>query len=227
MDGKWQPWSLWSGCSKTCGGGRQQRNRMCYGPFFEGKHCPGEREEVRHCNEKRCPGEWIGKLFVLSAWGQHPFHVWVTYSVCKSSCTCLMLTEPHEICGEDNFSNVVWKMTPAGDTAAVRCPPNAMGKCPCFNNWQKVLFKGFIRQMSFRAVLISFMCRPTGLILRRCSLDEEGIAYWENSTYMKCISNDYRSIQTLVSISDLFPIFLIQRFVVEPDKITLLTHLNN
>ncbi|KAM9723597.1 adhesion G protein-coupled receptor B1 isoform 3-T3 [Menidia menidia] len=125
VDGKWQPWSLWSGCSKTCGGGTQQRNRVCYGPFFGGQPCPGEREEVRSCNEKRCP-------------------------------------EPHEICGEDNFSNVVWKMTPAGDTAAVRCPPNAMG-----------------------------------LILRRCTLDEEGIAYWENPTYMKCISNDYRSIQTL------------------------------
>uniref|UniRef100_A0A673BR64 Adhesion G protein-coupled receptor B1a n=1 Tax=Sphaeramia orbicularis TaxID=375764 RepID=A0A673BR64_9TELE len=125
LDGKWQPWSLWSGCSKTCGGGSQQRNRICYGPFFGGQPCPGDREEVRRCNEKRCP-------------------------------------EPHEICGEDNFSNVVWKMTPAGDTAAVRCPPNAMG-----------------------------------LILRRCNLDEEGIAYWENPTYMKCISNDYRSIQTL------------------------------
>uniref|UniRef100_A0A3P8NGM6 Adhesion G protein-coupled receptor B1 n=1 Tax=Astatotilapia calliptera TaxID=8154 RepID=A0A3P8NGM6_ASTCA len=125
VDGKWQTWSLWSGCSKTCGGGSQQRNRICYGPFFGGQPCPGEREEVRSCNKKRCP-------------------------------------EPHEICGEDNYSNVVWKMTPAGDTAAVRCPPNAMG-----------------------------------LILRRCTLDEEGIAYWENPTYMKCISNDYRSIQTL------------------------------
>ncbi|XP_070407373.1 adhesion G protein-coupled receptor B1 isoform X7 [Nothobranchius furzeri] len=125
VDGKWQPWSLWSGCSKTCGGGKQQRNRVCYGPFFEGKPCPGDREEVRQCNEKRCP-------------------------------------EPHEICDEENLSNVVWKMTPAGETAAVRCPPNAMG-----------------------------------LILRRCSLDEEGIAYWDNPSYMKCISNDYRSIQTL------------------------------
>uniref|UniRef100_A0A667ZTM7 Adhesion G protein-coupled receptor B1 n=1 Tax=Myripristis murdjan TaxID=586833 RepID=A0A667ZTM7_9TELE len=125
VDGKWQPWSSWAGCTKTCGGGSQQRQRVCYGPFFGGQSCPGDREEVRRCNEKRCP-------------------------------------EPHEICGEDNFSNVVWKMTPAGDTAAVRCPPNAMG-----------------------------------LILRRCTLDEEGIAYWENPTYMKCISNDYRSIQTL------------------------------
>ncbi|XP_061571310.1 adhesion G protein-coupled receptor B1 isoform X2 [Cololabis saira] len=122
VDGKWQPWSLWSGCSKTCGGGRQQRSRVCYGPFFGGQACPGERDEINKCNEKRCP-------------------------------------EPHEICGEDSD---IWKMTPAGDTAAVRCPPNAMG-----------------------------------LILRRCTLDEEGIAYWENPTYMKCISNDYRSIQTL------------------------------
>ncbi|XP_056290433.1 adhesion G protein-coupled receptor B1 isoform X3 [Pseudoliparis swirei] len=125
VGGKWQPWSLWTGCTKTCGGGNQQRNRICYGPFFGGEACPGDREDVRGCNEKRCP-------------------------------------EPHEICADDNFSNVVWKMTPFGDTAAVRCPPNAMG-----------------------------------LILRRCSLDEEGMAYWENPTYMKCISNDYRSIQTL------------------------------
>ncbi|KAL0984957.1 hypothetical protein UPYG_G00151050 [Umbra pygmaea] len=125
VDGKWQPWTMWGGCTKTCGGGTQQRQRICYGPFFGGEACPGDGEEVRHCNEKRCP-------------------------------------EPHEICAEENFSNVVWKMTPAGDTAAVRCPPNAMG-----------------------------------LILRRCTLDDEGIAYWENPTYMKCISNDYRSIQTL------------------------------
>ncbi|XP_062847343.1 adhesion G protein-coupled receptor B1 [Trichomycterus rosablanca] len=125
VDGRWQQWSSWTSCTKTCGGGSQQRQRMCYGPFFGGELCPGDREEVRSCNEKRCP-------------------------------------EPHEICDEDNFSNVMWKRTPAGDTAAVRCPPNA-----------------------------------AGLILRRCSLDDEGIAYWENPTYTKCISNDYRSIQTL------------------------------
>ncbi|XP_052000371.1 adhesion G protein-coupled receptor B1-like isoform X5 [Xyrauchen texanus] len=125
VDGQWQLWSSWAGCTKTCGGGSQQRQRVCYGPFFGGESCPGDREEVRRCNEKRCP-------------------------------------EPHEICDEENFSNVVWKRTPAGDTAAVRCPPNAVG-----------------------------------LILRQCSLDDEGIAYWENPTYMKCVSNDYRSIQTL------------------------------
>lgn len=65
VDGKWQPWSLWSGCSKTCGGGSQQRNRVCYGPFFGGQPCPGEREEVRRCNEKRCPGQLLIVFFTF------------------------------------------------------------------------------------------------------------------------------------------------------------------
>ncbi|XP_053736524.1 adhesion G protein-coupled receptor B1-like isoform X2 [Synchiropus splendidus] len=125
VDGMWQSWSLWSGCSQTCGGGTQERTRSCYGPFFGGGHCPGNREEVRSCSEKKCP-------------------------------------EPHEICPEDNFSNVVWKTTPAGDTAVVRCPPNAIG-----------------------------------LILRHCGLNDEGNAYWQSPTYMKCVSNDYRFIQTM------------------------------
>uniref|UniRef100_A0A671L347 Brain-specific angiogenesis inhibitor 1-like n=1 Tax=Sinocyclocheilus anshuiensis TaxID=1608454 RepID=A0A671L347_9TELE len=59
VDGQWQLWSSWAGCTKTCGGGSQQRQRVCYGPFFGGEPCPGDREEVRRCNEKRCPGETI------------------------------------------------------------------------------------------------------------------------------------------------------------------------
>ncbi|KAL0962525.1 hypothetical protein UPYG_G00341230 [Umbra pygmaea] len=55
VDGRWLSWSSWGGCSKTCGGGSQQRQRMCEGPFFGGEPCPGERGELRRCNEKRCP----------------------------------------------------------------------------------------------------------------------------------------------------------------------------
>ncbi|XP_033849020.2 adhesion G protein-coupled receptor B1-like isoform X2 [Acipenser ruthenus] len=125
VDGKWQQWGLWGSCTKTCDGGTQERERICYGPFFGGEQCPGPREESRLCNEKRCP-------------------------------------EPHEICEEENYAKVVWKKTPSGEAAAVRCPPNA-----------------------------------SGLILRKCTLDEEGIAYWEPPTYMKCVSNDYRNIQIM------------------------------
>lgn len=41
------------------------------------------------------------------------------------------LAEPHEICDEESVASVVWKETPAGDAAAVRCPRNATGKDNC------------------------------------------------------------------------------------------------
>lgn len=41
------------------------------------------------------------------------------------------VTEPHEICDEESLASVVWKETPAGDAAAVRCPRNATGKGDC------------------------------------------------------------------------------------------------
>ncbi|XP_048850381.1 adhesion G protein-coupled receptor B1-like isoform X2 [Brienomyrus brachyistius] len=125
VNGKWQPWGSWGSCSRSCGGGSQLRRRFCSGPFFGGVPCPGNREEQRRCNEKRCP-------------------------------------EPHEICGEETFADVIWKKTPSGDTAAVHCPPNA-----------------------------------SGLILRRCTFNEAGVAFWERPTYIKCISNDYRDLQKL------------------------------
>lgn len=62
VDGQWQQWNSWSSCTKTCGGGSQQRQRVCYGPFFAGEPCPGDRMEIQRCSEKRCPG----KMLVLS-----------------------------------------------------------------------------------------------------------------------------------------------------------------
>uniref|UniRef100_A0A3Q3RJ16 Adhesion G protein-coupled receptor B1-like n=1 Tax=Mastacembelus armatus TaxID=205130 RepID=A0A3Q3RJ16_9TELE len=55
VDGRWHAWSSWGSCSKTCGGGNQQRQRVCEGPFFGGEPCPGDMGEQRRCNEKRCP----------------------------------------------------------------------------------------------------------------------------------------------------------------------------
>ncbi|XP_057684686.1 adhesion G protein-coupled receptor B1-like isoform X3 [Corythoichthys intestinalis] len=55
VDGRWNAWSSWGSCSKTCGGGIQQRQRACEGPYFGGVPCPGERGEQKRCNEKRCP----------------------------------------------------------------------------------------------------------------------------------------------------------------------------
>lgn len=55
-DSKWGPWNHWSLCSKTCDTGWQRRFRMCEGTGVQGYPCEGTGEEVKTCNEKKCPG---------------------------------------------------------------------------------------------------------------------------------------------------------------------------
>lgn len=59
VDGKWQAWASWGGCSVTCGGGTQRRERVCSGPFFGGAACQGSQEDFRQCSAQRCPGERV------------------------------------------------------------------------------------------------------------------------------------------------------------------------
>ncbi|XP_033925135.1 adhesion G protein-coupled receptor B2 isoform X2 [Melopsittacus undulatus] len=54
-DSKWGPWNHWSLCSKTCDTGWQRRFRMCEGSGMQGYPCEGSGEEVKTCNEKKCP----------------------------------------------------------------------------------------------------------------------------------------------------------------------------
>lgn len=76
VDGKWQAWASWGGCSVTCGGGTQRRERACLGPFFGGVACQGPQDEYRQCSAQRCPGECrpchsgtLGKG-ILNDWGR-------------------------------------------------------------------------------------------------------------------------------------------------------------
>ncbi|NXS72397.1 AGRB2 protein, partial [Pandion haliaetus] len=55
IDSKWGPWNHWSLCSKTCDTGWQRRFRMCEGTGVQGYPCEGTGEEVKTCNEKKCP----------------------------------------------------------------------------------------------------------------------------------------------------------------------------
>uniref|UniRef100_A0A087WQV8 Adhesion G protein-coupled receptor B1 n=1 Tax=Mus musculus TaxID=10090 RepID=A0A087WQV8_MOUSE len=180
VDGNWNEWSSWSTCSASCSQGRQQRTRECNGPSYGGAECQGHWVETRDCFLQQCPVD--GKWQAWASWGScsvtcgggsqrrervcsGPFF---GGAACQGpqdeyrQCGAQRCPEPHEICDEDNFGAVVWKETPAGEVAAVRCPRNA-----------------------------------TGLILRRCELDEEGIAFWEPPTYIRCVSIDYRNIQMM------------------------------
>lgn len=163
VDGKWQAWASWGSCSVTCGGGTQRRERACLGPFFGGVACQGPQDEYRQCGAQRCPGECLyptpqldpeaGEALGVQLGDDRFVRVDVPWRLgppdpaasslplpafplpCPDSCLW-PLAEPHEICDEDNFGAVVWKETPAGEVAAVRCPRNATGEGRGGRGWQ-------------------------------------------------------------------------------------------
>ncbi|RUS87810.1 hypothetical protein EGW08_004409 [Elysia chlorotica] len=67
-DGEWLPWSAWGGCSETCGGGEQSRERACAGVLHGGDYCQGEGNETRACNTHHCPVDGVWEAW--SDWGQ-------------------------------------------------------------------------------------------------------------------------------------------------------------
>ncbi|XP_033101044.1 thrombospondin-1-like [Anneissia japonica] len=57
VDGRWGEWSVWSGCTKTCDGGWQERKRFCDAPKPQhgGQICTGHFNQIRLCNVQTCP----------------------------------------------------------------------------------------------------------------------------------------------------------------------------
>ncbi len=57
VNGGWGPWSPWDTCSATCGGGVQNRKRLCNNPvpMYGGKDCVGDAKARQICNKQACP----------------------------------------------------------------------------------------------------------------------------------------------------------------------------
>lgn len=55
-DGQWSDWGDWTQCDKTCGTGKQVRERTCTNPPPEngGKGCEGSAEDVQDCKLAEC-----------------------------------------------------------------------------------------------------------------------------------------------------------------------------
>ncbi|CAM9894888.1 unnamed protein product [Lampetra planeri] len=53
--GEWGPWSAWSPCSLSCGGGVTLRSRRCASRFPDTEPCQGDERQYQACNMVECP----------------------------------------------------------------------------------------------------------------------------------------------------------------------------
>ena len=71
VDGNFGPWSAWSVCTATCGGGAMSRFRNCSDPIplHGGKGCEriGAAFEIKSCGDSFCPGMLVLQWLSITA----------------------------------------------------------------------------------------------------------------------------------------------------------------
>ncbi|XP_020488425.1 adhesion G protein-coupled receptor B3 isoform X2 [Labrus bergylta] len=181
VDGQWQEWSSWSDCSVTCANGTQQRTRQCSAAAHGGSECRGHWAESRECHNPDCTanGQW---------------NPWGPWSGCSKSCdggwqrrvrVCQGLAVTGQQC--DGNGEEVRKCSDQ------RCPaPYEI--CPEDYAVSMVWRRTPSGELAFNR------CPPnaTGTTSRRCSLDHRGMAFWEQPSYARCITNEFRYLQQSV-----------------------------
>eukprot|EP00118_Oscarella_pearsei_P012583 m.93683 g.93683 ORF g.93683 m.93683 type:complete len:315 (+) comp36795_c0_seq5:312-1256(+) len=108
VDGEWSHYSLWSPCSKSCGGGQQTRYRRCNSRTCGGANCPGLSYQTMWCNTHCCSvdGQWSH----WESWGQ-----------CSRSCSTGITTRYRQC----DF--------PSSTCQAKRCPGSSQSQKKCCN----------------------------------------------------------------------------------------------
>ncbi|KAI3362661.1 hypothetical protein L3Q82_001735 [Scortum barcoo] len=184
VDGQWQEWSSWSDCSVTCANGTQQRTRQCSAAAHGGSECRGHWAESRECHNPDCTanGQW---------------NPWGPWSGCSKSCdggwqrrarVCQGAAVTGQQC--DGNGEEVRKCSDQ------RCPaPYEI--CPEDYAVSMVWRRTPSGELAFNR------CPPnaTGTTSRRCSLDHRGMAFWEQPSYARCITNEFRYLQQSLSVS--------------------------
>ena len=57
LDCVWGPWSVFSQCDKSCGGGKMFKTRTKLVTEQYGGTCPGWDKVIKNCNPEPCPGK--------------------------------------------------------------------------------------------------------------------------------------------------------------------------
>ncbi|XP_034008102.1 adhesion G protein-coupled receptor B3 isoform X5 [Trematomus bernacchii] len=181
VDGQWQEWSSWSDCSVTCANGTQQRTRQCSAAAHGGSECRGHWAESRECHNPDCTanGQW---------------NPWGPWSGCSKSCDGgwkrrARVCQGAAVTGQQCDGN----REEVRKCSEQRCPaPYEI--CPEEYAVSMVWRRTPSGELAFNR------CPPnaTGTTSRRCSLDHRGMAFWEQPSYARCITNEFRYLQQSV-----------------------------
>ncbi|XP_057703921.1 adhesion G protein-coupled receptor B3 isoform X3 [Corythoichthys intestinalis] len=178
VDGQWQEWSSWSDCSVTCANGTQQRTRQCSAAAHGGSECRGHWAESRECHNPDCTanGQW---------------NPWGPWSGCSKSC--------------DGGWQRRTRVCQGAATAGHQCDGNREEVRKCSDQRcpapYEICPEDYAVSMLWRRTpsgeLAFNRCPPnaTGTTSRRCSLDHRGTAFWEQPSYARCITNEFRYLQ--------------------------------
>uniref|UniRef100_A0A8D0C1R5 Adhesion G protein-coupled receptor B3 n=1 Tax=Salvator merianae TaxID=96440 RepID=A0A8D0C1R5_SALMN len=179
VDGQWQEWSAWSHCSVTCSNGTQQRSRQCTAAAHGGSECRGPWAESRECYNPECTaanGQW-------NHWGH--------WSGCSKSCDGgwekrIRICQGAAITGQqcEGTGEEVRRCSEQ------RCPGKEHGLC--INYLISMVWK---RTPAGDLAFNRCPLNATGTTSRRCSLSLHGVAFWEQPSFARCISNEYRHLQ--------------------------------
>ncbi len=70
VDAFWGPFTEWSACDRSCGGGLQHRTRSCIPALYGGRDCVGSDSEARVCNADACTTEVDGGWSEWTGWSE-------------------------------------------------------------------------------------------------------------------------------------------------------------
>ncbi|XP_021098568.1 hemicentin-1 [Heterocephalus glaber] len=123
VDGRWGPWTSWSACTMSCGGGTRQRTRDCSDPApqYGGRECEGSDIQSDFCNNDPCPthGNWSP---------------WTDWGTCSRTCNGGQMRR-YRTCDNPHPSNG-GRACAGPDTQVQRCNTDM---CPVdggWGNWQ-------------------------------------------------------------------------------------------
>ncbi|XP_012928110.1 adhesion G protein-coupled receptor B3 isoform X4 [Heterocephalus glaber] len=172
-----EEWSQWSTCSVTCGQGSQVRTRTCVSPY--GTHCSGPLRESRVCNNTAlCP--------VHGVWEE-----WSPWSLCSFTCGRGQRTRTRS-CTPPQYGG-----RPCEGPETHHKPCN-IALCPApYEICPEDYMMSMVWKRTPAGDLAFNQCplNATGTTSRRCSLSLHGVAFWEQPSFARCISNEYRHLQ--------------------------------